>query len=310
MRITWITFLDPFVLSGGGELNHRAAIVEGRRRGHTITVTAFLGRRVQRALRRARLARRITVDWESDLFILADLANYPAFPVRFSHDFVDRVLETGRAAVSQQAWVDVCAYDMPCGGDRAACPSSCDRAWANFLYRRARIAIFNSPMQRRMVEAILDVPLPSEQILCRPQIDTSRFRPLGRDRDFDVLYVGTISRPKGYYNLLRRFGPDRLTLAGKSVLHEPVQGNYLGPVSYDDLPELYNRARIFAHLPEWYEPMGRTVVEAALCGCELVLNERVGVASYPRSEWSDASTIERNGRRFWQELERASSGIH
>jgi glycosyltransferase involved in cell wall biosynthesis len=156
-----------------------------------------------------------------------------------------------------------------------------------------------------MIASVLDVPLPPAQVFGRPHLDTTKFRQLGLDRDIDVLYVGTINRAKGYFNLLERFDPARLTLAGRNALDQPVLGNYLGPVDYDELPQLYNRARFFAHLPQWYEPMGRTVVEAALCGCELILNERVGVTSYPRSDWLDPMTVERNGQRFWEDLEAA-----
>ena len=303
MRVAWLSFLDPLVLSGGGELSQRAAILEGRRLGHTITVTGFLGSRHQRALRRARLLRRVDVDWDADLFVMTDISNYPDFPVRLPRAIIERVLATGRAAIGQQAWVDICPFDLPCGGDRSQCNPGCDRAWANYLYERARIAIFNSPMQQRMIESVVDVSLPPAQAFVRPQIDPLRFRPLDLDRDIDVLYVGTISRAKGYYNLLERFGADRLTFVGKSNLEEPVQGNHLGQVAYEHLPRLYNRARVFAHLPAWYEPMGRAVVEAGLCGCELVLNDRVGVTSYPKDQWTDPEHIAQNGRLFWEELE-------
>ncbi len=79
MRVAWLSFLDPPVLSGGGELSQRAAILEGRPLGHTITVTSFLGSRHQRALRRARLLRRVDVDWDADLFVMTDISNYQTF---------------------------------------------------------------------------------------------------------------------------------------------------------------------------------------------------------------------------------------
>jgi SAM-dependent methyltransferase len=132
-------------------------------------------------------------------------------------------------------------------------------------------------------------------------------------RRFDVVtclfssigYVGTVERKKGYENLIARFGAERLTLAGRNHLGEPVAGTYLGPLGQEELPALYNRARTFAHLPEWYEPMGRTVAEAALCGCELVTNERVGVLSYDRRDWADPAVVATNASRFWADLEAA-----
>jgi glycosyltransferase involved in cell wall biosynthesis len=305
VRIAWLSYLDPYVFRGGGELSQRALIDCGRARGHQISVSPFLRRRPQRIVRRIGLSRGVEVDWNADLFVLANIRNAPQIRARFPEDVVMRALDTGRAAIFQNAWVDVCTLDVPCRGDRDRCPPECSRSWGNALYSRALVAIFNSPLQERVIGGVLDVPLPRARVLSRPAIDTQVFRLGGVERDIDVLYVGTISRAKGYYNLLERFGADRMTFAGPSILDEPVQGHYLGPVANADLPAIYSRARIFAHLPEWVEPMGRTVVEAALCGCEIVVNDRVGVTTYPAKEWTDRDAIERNPARFWEDLEAA-----
>lgn len=305
MRIAWLSYLDPFVFTGGGELNQRALIERGRERGHHISVAPFLRHRAQRAVRRSGLWKTVRVDWDADLFVLANIRNAPQLRARFPEDVVYRALATGRAAVSQEAWVDVCPLDVPCGGDRSRCPSTCSRSWGNCLYSRARVAIFNSPFQERIISNALDVPLPDIRILARPPIDTGAFFPTGARRDIDVLYVGTISRAKGYYNLLERFGEDRMTFVGPNSLGEPVRGAYLGALPHAALPAIYNRAITFAHLPEWFEPMGRTVVEAALCGCEIVTNERVGVTSYPRSTWTDREVIRKHPDQFWDDVETA-----
>jgi glycosyltransferase involved in cell wall biosynthesis len=303
MRIGWLTYLDPFVFSGGGELHNRLLIEVGRGRGHQILVSSWLRGRPQRMMRRVRLTRRVPVDWSADVFVLANIRNHGPRSDRFPEAIVDRALATGRAVVLADAWVDACALDLPCDGDRERCPVTCSRAFANKLYGAARVAVFVSPMQRRLIESVIDVPLPDAVIYSRPQVDVSLFRPLGIERDIDVLYVGTIKKAKGYENLLERFGPDRLTFVGPNCLGEPIQGTWLGPIAHEKLPPIYNRARTFAHLPEWIEPMGRTVVEAALCGCELVLNDRVGVTSYEWQDWRDPDRLATNANRFWVEFE-------
>src|ERR1035437_8788808 len=68
VRISWLTYLDPFGLSGAGELHNRLLIETGRRRGHQITVSPWLRGRAQRMMRRARLTRRVPIDWDADLF--------------------------------------------------------------------------------------------------------------------------------------------------------------------------------------------------------------------------------------------------
>jgi glycosyltransferase involved in cell wall biosynthesis len=176
------------------------------------------------------------------------------------------------------------------------------------LFGEAKLSFFLSPMHRDIASGALDVPLP-RPLIVPPYIDTTQFRPLGLERDLDVLYVGTISEAKGYGNLLEAFGPDRLSFAGPNALGEPVRGNYLGPMAYERLPHLYNRAKIFAHLPQWHEPMGRTVVEAALCGCEFVTNDRVGAMSFDRAFISDPTVVGAARERFWSEFEQAVGDV-
>lgn len=308
LHLAWISYLDPSVYQGGGEMMVRDVIAAGRARGHTITESAFLRKRPQRALRRAGVLRGMRIDWDADVFVLVDLRNAPGLDLPRAGPVIDRVLATGRAVIIQNAWADVCTLDVPCGGVRARCPSACDRSWSNRVFSEAKISAFVSPMHRDIAASALGVQLPGP-IVIAPYIDTEAFRPLGLERDIDVLYVGTIKREKGYYALLDRFGADRLTLAGTNALGEQIQGNYLGPVAYHELPKLYNRARIFAHLPEWHEPMGRTVVEAALCGCELVTNQRVGAMSFDRAMISDPQIVRHARTRFWTDFERALDQI-
>jgi glycosyltransferase involved in cell wall biosynthesis len=305
VRIAWLSYLDPYAFSGGGELNVRALLATGRARGHRISETSFLRSRPQRLLRRTHLHRGVKVDWAADLFVLSNIRNGSQRSLPFPSRVLARVLETGRTAIHQEAYVDVCTLDMPCGGDPSRCPFSCDRSWSRRLFDRAQIAIFNSPMQQRMINSVLDNSVPGRQVLSPPSIDVDRFKPLGLDRDIDVLYVGALKQSKGYYNLLERFGAERMTFVGPNGLGEPVSGTYLGAMDQEQLPQIYNRARTFAHLPAWHEPMGRTVVEAALCGCDIITNDRVGVTTYPRPVWTHPSVVRGNATRFWESLEAA-----
>jgi glycosyltransferase involved in cell wall biosynthesis len=286
-------------------LAQRELINIGRSRGHTIVESALLRGRIQRLLRRTLRYPWLDVDWEADIFVLSNLRNCPHLRLAFPESVIEKILATRRVALVEDAWVDTCAFDMPCGGDPSACLWGCDRTWSNQLFARVQLAVFVSPMQQQMIRSVLDVQLPSFQILRRPYVDVTRFRSLGLKRDIEILYVGTINEAKGYRNLIERFGPDRITFVGRNVLDEPIAGTYLGELPYEDLPELYNRARRFVHLPQWYEPMGRTVIEASLCGCEVVTNERVGVTSFPNAEWTDSSLISGHGELFWLEFEQA-----
>jgi glycosyltransferase involved in cell wall biosynthesis len=202
----------------------------------------------------------------------------------------------------EDAWVDICPLDVPCGGDPDRCPANCRREFGRWLFERAAGAVFLSPMHRDVTRRVLGVELPPT-VIAHPMVDADAFRPIDVERDIDVLYVGTIKESKGYYELVDRFGPERLTFAGPNHLGHPVDGTYLGEVPYEQLPRLYNRARVFAHLPRWIEPQGRTITEASLCGCEVVTNDLVGAMSFAEAHRSDADTVRNHPKLFWDDFE-------
>jgi hypothetical protein len=79
------------------------------------------------------------------------------------------------------------------------------------------------------------------------------------------------------------FGDKGLHIVGRNtgvIESLPKSIVYLGEKTPSQLSEIYNRTQKFVHIPKWQEPSARTVVEAALCGCELILNENVGVLSF------------------------------
>jgi glycosyltransferase involved in cell wall biosynthesis len=303
VKIAWITYLAFDVFTGGGERAQRRIVEEGRKRGHEIAASAFLRRRPQRALRRTGLYRSLPIDWDADVFLLSNLRNVPDLVQRIPERDIERALDSGRAVVMEDAWVDICPLDVPCQGDPIRCPATCDRDFGRWLFDAAAGAVFVSPMHRDVTERVLGTTLP-QSVIAHPMVDPAQFRPLGLERDIDVLYVGTLNEAKGYYDLVERFGADRLTLAGRNCLGHPISGTYLGEIPNEDLPRLYNRARTFAHLPRWVEPQGRTVTEAALCGCELITNDRVGAMSFAEKHRSNPDVVRTHPARFWDEFER------
>lgn len=70
----------------------------------------------------------------------------------------------------------------------------------------------------------------------------------------------------------------------------------LGALPQQAMPELYARASLYA-LPARYEPFGFTPLEAALCGCPLVL----GDIDTLREVWDDAAVfVDPTSRRAWK----------
>lgn len=77
----------------------------------------------------------------------------------------------------------------------------------------------------------------------------------------------------------------------------------------EDMAAVYARAGTVVHLPDQLWAGERVVLEAKLCGCEVVVNSNVGHASWP---WFSTDTREQLADRlsrapytFWRECERA-----
>ncbi len=76
----------------------------------------------------------------------------------------------------------------------------------------------------------------------------------------------------------------------------------MGEKSYDDIPNYLNKTKNFVFKPRWPEPQGRVVVEAALCGCNLDLNDNVGAKTF-EFDISVPENYENAADEIWNKLE-------
>lgn len=193
--------------------------------------------------------------------------------------------------------------------------------------RRARFVLTVSEFCRR---EILDrYGLPAERVVVTPDaVDAALFRPLEDtfdvraryklDRPF-ILSVGRLEPRKNLERLIRAFDLARqridrglqLVVVGKDDFHfESIHGEaarlpegsvrFLGPVPDEDLPALYNIARLLA-FPSLVEGFGMPILEAMACGTPVVASNRGALAEVggdaalwvdPEDEESIASGIE------------------
>src|ERR1700722_2399807 len=71
-------------------------------------------------------------------------------------------------------------------------------------------------------------------------------------------------------------GPSRPTLESEALaLGISARVRFLGFVNQSGLPEIYTASDLFV-LPSEYEPFGVVVNEAMLCGCSVIVSDRVG----------------------------------
>jgi len=300
VRINFVSYLHPEYYHGGGELDNLALIISGRKLGHDIKIAAR---------RTGKLSKFFTPRKElhlnPHLWLLSDVWNCPDQRTPFDEAFIRSIVEDAAFVHIDNAYVDICSRSgLPCNGAIGSCPAECDLQRAHWLYSRSRKNFFLSPLHLRVVNGMLGNRYLEKAAWLRPLIDVSRFVNKHQKRDIEYLYVGTISDYRGYQNIKNRFGNQKdFLFVGPSLLDEPVFGRHVPNVPHDRINELYNRAVNYVHLPKWIEPMGRVVVEAALCGAQIIGNENVGALSFPFSI-SEPNNMINSGLLFWEEAGR------
>lgn len=299
LRINFIAYLDPFRYDGGGERTSLFIIEHGRLKGHEIRVYA------RRTGKWSKVLAPAFKDLPTaDLWILSDVFNCPEDHCQMDAGLLERIVEHERYIHWDHSYVDICRKPaLPCGGDAKLCGSDCRINGLGWLYAGAIAHVFMSPLHYKMIKNVLGEGVALNPILCRPMIDTTLFYNQHQPRDIDYLYVGVLAKYKGYQNLKQQFGDKNLVLVGRNLTGEKPIGRHIDHLPYKEMPAYYNRAKHFVHLPEWPEPQGRCVVEAALCGCQLITNENVGATTFD-FDISDPEIIADAPDHFWRELER------
>jgi len=258
-----------------------------------------------------------------DLSIFADLFNCPGNRPSLQRKELENLLGKGPYVHFDNAYVDICDLDyLPCNGEiEPKCPHKGLVAWKHHvrkktlsrkcfsmnplvrrIYGESSLNFFVSPLHKRIASSVLGLEEEKGRVL-PPLIDTDKFSNQHQERDIENLFVGVLSEAKGLVNMRKKFSKKSITLIGRSVDgRKPEFGDFLGQVSYEKVPEYMNRARNFVFMPRWPEPQGRVVVEAALCGCNLILNENVGADSFG-FELDQPENLLDAEEEFWNELE-------
>lgn len=182
------------------------------------------------------------------------------------------------------------------------------------LFSRARRVIFCSPLQRRFYAERFSLA-DDRVVVMPPPIEASRFRPLEKE-DYAVA-VGEIGPHKGLEHVIR-FAEEHPELpvrlygrkASSSTIPSRPNLEYMGVAAYADVPRIVGHAKVFVHLPNCLECYGRAVMEAYLCGCELIVNGNIGALSF-EWPWDDPNAVRENlaraPRDFWSLVTQLSS---
>ena len=160
----------------------------------------------------------------------------------------------------------------------------CDKALVNF---------FLSPLH--YIEFSKDIKTTSECLIIPPPFELEKFKDLGFNKWIDYLFVGRFSKAKGVDSVIINaklnpnkvfcfvnVGPEEVgSVKGyMDIIKKLPNVHIYSNLAVDELIKLYNSSKILIHLPNWKEPFGRIVVEAKLCGCDVLANSNVGCLSY------------------------------
>lgn len=301
MRINVLSYLSAAGDPGGGGRYRRALLRAGRDRGHEITELHVLPR--------------AHLSWRKrpDLWILIDIWNSPHHwnridrrilrwvPLSSQHRYRGALREALSARNSvhiDHAYVDVCDLDyLPCSGntDGISCfhrptpkgttSGACFARVGRKLYEETSLSFFLSPLHRATVEGIVG-DLASKARFLRPPVSPMVPSRAGHDSDgsdvrsIDKLFLGSFVEAKGSREIAETWPNGEVLVVGPETADALAYPNYAGQVAHGEVWSLLSKTKTLVLRPRWPEPFGLVVLEAAMAGCELDGNDRVGALSF------------------------------
>ena len=296
MLIYYLTGYPPDGDTGGGGYGNRSLINAGRSLGHTIRIYSeegtvprfktptFLWLCDMNGRFSLEYLRNLTNNWHVPFIIQDDgyqnLCPQPTGEYRLCFQDMDPMEDWGPIPLDIWKCPEDQLYDC-----REVCRYRLMRALTDHCIASHSV----SPMHGA-IWANLFPALRGKQIIEQPQIDVDLFRPTYPPGTYNritgtYLYVGTIAKGKGYLACCDYVDRQGGTLYTAGDIHHTIRPDqvrgYQGHVPHDRLPLLYSQCEYVIHLPEWQEPQSMVFTEALLCGCDVIVNDRVGAASYP-----------------------------
>jgi len=175
------------------------------------------------------------------------------------------------------------------------------------LARQAKINIFLSPLHREEFYKKFGVGVYDNNCCIAPCFDKRfYYRIEQEDRELDVCWVGNIQHHKGIEDVLlwARNNDRQVAFYGKGddqiidQIEESKYGKYMFECNAMELRDIYPTYKNFIHFPDKIEAFGRSCMEAFLSGCNMIVNEKVGMYSYPEIKILDRKKLE-----DWLELQ-------
>ena len=270
MKVLWISDFSVKDHKGGAQQTNDMMIKYGRKLGHTIKLAT--GGSVVESKQRydVVILNNITKYAKSEIERLVD--SY--FCIRYEHDY----------------WV---ASNYP------------------ELFGMVKHNIFLSKLHKEKVEEKAKVKIKNYSLVPSP-IDVKKFVPKGKKERNSVLWAGNFCEDKGSKLFLSHVKDNpgfKFYVAGWGtdipLLKDNENVEYLGELNTEELIKMYQKVEYFYHRPQWDEAFGRGVIEAYLCGCNLLVNDNIGALSWDW-DYGNYDEIKKNVQsedKFWKIIE-------
>lgn len=267
MKILWIADYDVKEHKGGAQQTNEFMIQAGRELGHSVSI--YTGGSLPKSTD------------SYDLIILNNITKYEKAQI-------EALTDTGKCIrYEHDYWV---ADHYP------------------ELYKKVKLNIFLSPLHLETAEKKVGYKIKNYTLIPSP-IDSKLFE-VGEDKEkCSVLWVGNICKEKGsdmFIDYVKNNTNYKFYVAGWGSEVENIKGlenvEFLGEMELKDLVKEYQRCEYFYHRPVWEEPFGRSVIEAYLCGCNLLVSDNVGAISWDW-DYSNYEEIKKNVQsqnNFWR----------
>lgn len=170
-----------------------------------------------------------------------------------------------------------------------------DPALRRWLCQHSAVMILSSPIHREALNFNIQCPVKFLPNAIRADRLTEG------THEKAAVWLGRFEEGKGIVAAAEWAEENRVTLHwygfGSGLAMVKELGQYCGQVEPENVHKVLGEYETFVFLPDGVEPYGRTVVEAWLAGCELVINGNVGAAWWIDNE---PDAIERGSELFWE----------
>lgn len=147
-------------------------------------------------------------------------------------------------------------------------------------------------------------------------INTHQFYDHRKKRENKILYAGYIHEAKGsslFFEKALREPENKFVVAGFSThliyhfLASKIPNvEFLGKIEYEKMPEIYNKYTTLFYEPNLREPFCRTIAESALCGINILTNQKNKIGSLQEIEKVGieefANKCNSAAKTFWEKI--------